>query len=91
MNVSEFRRWVATARPGERLLYHQGDLMRDRGGFDAERRGKAQRDLTEAQRNLSRLADEVRDAQEAGFVTLVQKRVDEGVYHYFAERTMVGR
>lgn len=66
-----FHGWVAKAVPGESCLYHSGFLGVDRMPKHSP--------LPEHQREeLSRLADAVFAAADAGQVLLAQRRIDSG-------------
>ncbi len=57
---TDFLAWLGQAMPGERLIYHRGQLALDR--------------LAGSRDRLSRLADRAHWAATRGFVHLVQRR-----------------
>jgi hypothetical protein len=77
--VDDFRAWLRTARPGERVVYHQGFLVVDRGpnSLLEERR----------RRRLDVLATATGAAAAAGHVHLVQWRRAVGTFVYLAVKT----
>lgn len=75
-DANEFAAWLADKpKPGARCQYYRGLLARDR----------APPHPTPNTRELSLLAGIVWRQYEAGKVTLVQKRMGDGDYIYFAE------
>jgi hypothetical protein len=77
--LSEFRAWLARAKPGEQLEYHRGDLSWDRSPAS---------DLAEDERRaLAKAADAALQAAEDGFVHLVQRRNGPLDFSYLAVRT----
>ena len=66
----DFLAWLGQAMPGERLIYHRGQLALDR--------------LARSQQGLSRLADRAHWAAARGFVHLVQRRHGTDDFSYLA-------
>jgi hypothetical protein len=66
----DFLAWLGQAMPGERLIYHRGQLALDR--------------LARSQQVLSRLADRAHWAAARGFVHLVQRRHGTDDFSYLA-------
>jgi hypothetical protein len=75
---TEFRAWLARAKPGEQIEYHRGHLIWDRSPASG---------LTEnARRALARVADAALKAAEDGLVHLVQRRNGPLDFNYLAIR-----
>lgn len=79
--AAEVQAWLATAKPGERLLYHVGNMAMERG----------QARLMEREHPKSEAFAELQDQARAGYVSLMQRRRPhpEGqwpAYEYWAER-----
>ena len=73
LSMATFRAWLARAKPGERLQYHQGFLVCDRtAGSEQDRR------------RLRAVADAMREAAAAGKVHLIQRRDGPCNFAYFA-------
>jgi len=66
----DFLGWLGQAMPGERLIYHRGQLALDRNVGSPDR--------------LSRLADRAHWAATQGFVHLVQRRNGIKDFSYLA-------
>ena len=76
--VAGFCAWLRRVAPGERLVYWQGVLARDRApGSPLDKRHRAR---------LDRLATAVLAAAEDGLVYLAQRRLGVGVFAYIAIR-----
>jgi hypothetical protein len=75
-DIKAFRVALDTARPGQTLLYYEGDLMYDRQ-YNSKMKSTTRRDLNS-------LANAVYDAYEVGRVLLTQKRVGPHVWEYQA-------
>lgn len=79
--------WLTKARPGDKLIYHVGNLMVDRARMDVESRdGHGVVKITVLE-PLNTVAREVWEAAEAGLVTLSQKRLGENLFQYEARRS----
>lgn len=76
--------WVESATKGDVIEYHRGSLARDRINC---LQNDAMRETVEAVRAVSALALRLYDT---GFVTLVQRRADDGATSYIAIRTAKG-
>ena len=63
--------WLVTAKPGETLTYHVGNLAYFRREFQ----------------ELNKAANRLWDAYERGMISLVQKRVEPDVMEYRAVRS----
>ena len=75
-DIKVFRVALDIAKPGQIILYYEGDLMYDRAHNTK---------LTKTDRsNLSRLAEAVYEAYEVGRVLLTQKRVGPHNWEYQA-------
>jgi hypothetical protein len=74
MTEQDFKEWVATAAPGQRLCYHAGYLPRDKH-WDLSRPSK-----------IASVAAAALKAFHAGRVHLVQRRIGPGVFQYLAEK-----
>jgi hypothetical protein len=73
LSLAAFRVWLARAKPGERLRYHQGFLVCDRtAGSEQDRR------------RIVAVADAVVEAAAAGKVHLLQRRDGACNFAYFA-------
>lgn len=77
-NEQDFISWLGRSRPGDRVVYHQGLLMKDRQ-FTAN--GKPSLHTA-----TSTYAKSVMSAADAGMVMLFQKRLDEDTCDYIAVR-----
>ena len=78
LEAREFREWLATAQPGERLAYAKGALAASiHIAFQAEH--------PDAQK-LSALQEATWRAGAKGQVYLVQRRLRPGTFEYLAER-----
>jgi hypothetical protein len=76
---SELTAWLSRARPGDRVVYHQGFLAVDCGCTSS---------LQERERRrLDALATAARAAAVAGVVHLVQERLGMGKFGYVAVRS----
>ena len=76
-----FMRQIANARPGERIVYHTGDLARDCRSHNTDKAdGVGEKHILRGRR------DAAMRAAERGFATLFQKRVEPGVYEYYLVR-----
>lgn len=74
--IKAFRLALENAKPGQTLLYYEGDLMYDRA-YNTK--------LTKADKSkLNSLAGAVYEAYEVGRVLLTQKRVGPHVWAYQA-------
>lgn len=79
-NDGAFRYWVKGAKPGERVIYYEGLLMRDResflraGGFADNFPPNIKAAIMAWKEYLN------------GEVTLTQKKVDEYEYQYIATK-----
>ena len=69
--------WVSLAEPGEAIEYHRGFLCIDRCGAD---RFGAPIDAA----SLTRLANRALALAEAGFVHLIQQRIEAETFSYLA-------
>lgn len=69
-NLDQFRDWVFSAPRGDRCLYHIGQLLVDQ----EERPG------------LKALGDYAALMSDYGAVVITQKRIEAGMYQYFAAR-----
>ena len=72
---TEFDRWLYRSRPGDRRNYHTGFLLLDRVG--------------DSLGNRKQLHDEASSAWFAYLqsqVHLIQRKLDDGIYEYIAER-----
>lgn len=79
MLTGEFQEWIDRAKPGERIIYHRGDI-----GLDRSVDGKG----TEEQRaQLSDLADYVYEEGVWERVMCLQERHGANDYSYFAVKT----
>jgi len=80
LTEAQFCDWMAEARLGEALLYHEGLLLRDRSesasALDAKERAR-----------LHAVARRAWIACELGLVHLFSIKVDEGNYRYIALRS----
>jgi len=80
LTEAQFCDWMAEARLGEALLYHEGLLLRDRSesasALDAKERAR-----------LHAVARRAWIACELGLVHLFSIKVDEGHYRYIALRS----
>lgn len=77
---SELTSWLARARPGDRVVYHQGFLVVDYGPTSS---------LQDRERHrLDAVATAVRDAAVAGAVHLVQERLGTNTFGYLAVRAV---
>jgi hypothetical protein len=75
-DIKAFRVGLDTAKPGQTLLYYEGDLMYDRA-YNTK--------LTKSDKSkLNALAGAVYEAYEVGRVLLTQKRVGPHVWAYQA-------
>jgi len=75
-DIKGFRVVFDTAKPGQTLLYYEGDLMYDRA-YNTK--------LTKSDKSkLNALAGAVYEAYEVGRVLLTQKRVGPHVWEYQA-------
>lgn len=72
----EIGEWLADAKPGDVLRYHRGGLAHDAAGSGYP--------YSSAEQALATIAGELRAAAGAGLVHLVQNRVREGTFDYFA-------
>ena len=72
----DFTTWMSNAKHGDRCCYHFGLIMSDRPYAPS---GKPM-----AQSAFSTLANVVWSAQTAGYVALVQKRIDPMICQYIA-------
>lgn len=72
-DANGFGDWIATAKPGDVVEYHRGLLARDRAMPKAH--------------DLDVLGAAAWHAHTAGRVSLVQRRIDDGVCAYLAIRT----
>jgi len=79
-SIVQFGGFLATARVGERAVYHTGFLLDDRVPDK-----KSGRDAVHA-RALDMLADHVALSADAGLITLTQRRCGEGQWDYLAIR-----
>lgn len=70
MTPSSFDKWIRFGRRGTRAVYHVGNLHYDR----------------EQSASVDRIADLALRGQEGGRLTLVQRRIKEGVCAYEARR-----
>ena len=76
----ELTAWLSTARPGDRVVYHQGFLAVDCSCTSS---------LQERERRrLDTLATAARAAAVAGVVHLVQERLGVGTFGYLAVRSL---
>jgi hypothetical protein len=74
--IKAFRLALENAKPGQTLLYYEGDLMYDRA-YNTK--------LTKSDKSkLNALAGAVYEAYEVGRVLLTQKRVGPHVWEYQA-------
>ena len=69
--------WVSLAEPGEAIEYHRGFLCIDRSGVD--RFGVPVETTT-----LNQIAERAYALAEAGFVHLIQRRVEAETFRYLA-------
>lgn len=76
--------WVEIAAKGDTIEYHRGSLARDRINC---LQNDAKRETVNAIAAVSALALRLYDT---GFVTLVQRRTDDGATSYIAIRTAKG-
>lgn len=88
MTRDGFNRWLQTAQPGERCIYHIGNLAEDRGDPNP-RTGYAPQ--TEGELNVDRLASAVADACEGDLIICTQRRIGPEEAEYIAIRTLAGR
>jgi len=76
--------WLSKARPGEKLIYHIGNLMADRATLITEyRRGSAVVRTVNLE-PLNTVATEVWRAYERGLVILSQKKLAPNLFQYEA-------
>lgn len=68
--LDQFRDWMFSAAQGERCLYHIGQMLTDQ----------------EERPHLKPLGDYAALMSEFGAVVITQRRVDAGLYQYFAAR-----
>jgi hypothetical protein len=73
---SELTDWLARARSGDRVVYHQGFLLVDRGSSSSLQ----ERD----RRRLDSLAATLHTVAASGLVHLVQRRLTAGIFAYVA-------
>jgi hypothetical protein len=76
--TSELTAWLGRARPGDRVVYHQGSLVVDRGSTSSLQRRE--------RRRIDDLATAAHAAVAAGRVHLVQERLATGTFRYLAVR-----
>jgi hypothetical protein len=76
----ELTAWLDRAQPGNRVLYHQGFLVVDRGCTSSLNKGE--------RRHLDALATAVAAAAAAGLIYLVQQRLAAGTFRYLAVRAL---
>lgn len=82
MSVKEFGEWMATARRGFRIQYHLGFLGQDRSTdvFIGKRMYSVPNSPAD------NIGNATYAAYEDGLVHLVQTKVTDGVYEYWAVR-----
>ena len=71
----EFDRWLYRSRHGDRRIYHVGFLMLDRLG-----------DIHGERKQLHNEASAAWFAYLQSQVHLIQRKLDDGIYEYIAER-----
>lgn len=76
-SVEDFTAWLTSAPPGDKFIYHVGDLFADRQFF-ISRLG------TEGRSQLSILADAAYRAARTNQVMLVQRRLGPSEWEYIA-------
>jgi len=79
MNASEFDKWLARAKRGQSVVYHEGYLYNDRGGGNPPQ--------TADQRLADTVGKAAMRASGHGLVALVQRRLGDLKYQYIAQRT----
>lgn len=83
LTPEEFKHWLATASPGDRVTYYTGYLAKDRVVAYKAPTGVV---LYVDNPPVSILADLAWDAYENGKVFLVQGKIDTNLYYYLAVR-----
>lgn len=73
--VTELMRWLAAAEFGARIAYHTGST------------GSLLNASENGVNELSKLARELRQLDERGFVFLVQRKVGDGLWQWIAQRS----
>jgi hypothetical protein len=81
--ADDFRAWLRISRPGDRVVYHQGFLVVDRGTSSPLRERE--------RRRLDVLATAAGAAAAAGLVHLVQWRCAPGTFVYLAVKALPAR
>lgn len=82
LSVKDFAEWLKTAKRGHRVQYHLGFLCHDRTTDVFIGR----RQFTIPNEPADNIGNAVQAAYEAKQVTMVQKKVTEGLYEYYAVR-----
>lgn len=75
LTARDFRRWHEHALPGDRVIYHVGDLAFDRRGN------------SDHARNIDELGASAYDFARTNELHLLQKRLDISVWEYIGVRT----
>ena len=78
--AGELTAWLGSARPGDRVVYHQGSLALDRGSTSPLQ--------PRERRRIDDLAAAAHAAAAAGRVHLVQERLATGTFRYLAVRAL---
>lgn len=78
---ADFASWARMALPGERIVYHEGDLANDR-----VRRARMTDAQADAATRLRAIGDLAASLQGQGVLRLAQQRVGEGRWRYIAEK-----
>lgn len=73
-SLEQFRDWMFTASPGERCIYHTGQMLIDQ----------------ETRPFLKDLGNYAVLMADFGAVRIAQKRAGDGIFQYFASRTETG-
>lgn len=76
-----FQRWIENGKPGSQFVYHEGYLPRDKVLVIGIGNGAT---YTTQNSEVTKIARFAMEAQDAGEVELVQKKVGPGEYQYIA-------
>lgn len=84
LKPGNFAFWLSRAQPGQKLIYHIGNLAADRAKIAVYAVQGRMTMTTKLIEPLNSVALEVWQAYEHGLVTLTQKRLGENLFQYEA-------
>lgn len=79
-STDTFNYWLGNSRPGDKCLYYEGFLMYDKEMYRRENQG------AKYYSSLIETTFAALEAERRGLVALVQKKLEEGRYDYYAVR-----